>query len=200
MITRLQGKLLAKQPPRLVVDVRGVAYELEAPMTTCYDLPAVGDEVILHTHLLVRSDAHLLFGFSDQQQQHLFRSLIKVNGVGAKVALAILSGMDVDEFRLCVQGSDTARLTRLPGIGKKTAERLVVEMRDRLDDMGEGGASRVDSPTVGSHETKPTRDAINALVTLGYKLQEASKYVLAVASDGMDSEQLIRAALRAAVR
>ena len=134
MIGRLTGTLLAKQPPALLLDVAGVGYELEAPMTTFYTLPAVGETVTLHTHLVVREDAHLLFGFASEDERRLFRALIKVSGVGARLALTILSGVSADEFVRCVQDSDTATLVRLPGIGKKTAERLIVEMRDRLDD------------------------------------------------------------------
>ena len=134
MIGRLRGILAEKKPPYLLLDVNGVGYELEAPMGTIFQLPEVGAEVTLHTHLAVRDDAHLLFAFATEAERTLFRTLIKVNGVGAKLALTILSGISADDFARCVQESDTASLVRLPGVGKKTAERLVVEMRDRLDD------------------------------------------------------------------
>jgi Holliday junction DNA helicase RuvA len=135
MIGRLTGTILYKAPPLLILDVRGVGYEIEAPMSTFYLLPAVGADVQLFTHLAVREDAHLLFGFATENERHLFRSLIKVNGVGPKLALTILSGIEADEFVLCIQHGDNARLTRLPGIGKKTADRLIIEMRDRLKDL-----------------------------------------------------------------
>ena len=127
MIGRLSGKLLHKEPPTLLVDVNGVGYELEAPMTTFYDLPATGETVTLHTHLVVREDAHLLYGFSSEAQRRLFRSLLKVSGVGPRVGLAILSGLTTQEFIQCIVGEDVARITRVPGIGRKTAERLIVE-------------------------------------------------------------------------
>ena len=135
MIGRLSGELVYKRPPFLMVDVHGVGYELEAPMSTFYDLPLQGGQVTLFTHLAIRDDAHVLYGFASDSERALFRMLLKVSGVGAKMALAILSGMSADEFSLCIQRDDTAALVRLPGIGKKTAERLVIEMRDRLDKL-----------------------------------------------------------------
>jgi len=134
MIGQLRGKLIHKQPPHLLIDVQGVGYEIEAPMTTFYNLPATGEEILLYTHLVVRDDAHLLFGFSSPRERHMFRTLIKINGVGAKMALTILSGIEADDFARCIQENDSVRLTRLPGVGKKTAERLIIEMRDRLKD------------------------------------------------------------------
>ena len=131
MIGRIAGRLLAKTPPQLLVDVNGVGYEIEAPMSTFYKLPAAGEPVVLHTHLTVREDAHLLFGFATAQERSLFRELIRVSGVGPKLALAVLSGVGVDEFWVTVRAGDVVRLTKLPGIGRKTAERLIVEMRDR---------------------------------------------------------------------
>jgi len=201
MIGRLKGRLIQKQPPWLLIDVQGVAYEVEAPMTTIYKLPAIDEELTLFTHLLVRDDAHLLFGFAEEHERLLFRTLIKVNGVGAKMALAILSGMEADEFANCIRDGDSVRLTRLPGVGKKTAERLIVEMRDKLKDWQSASSSRANTAK-GSVEvfSDPGDEAVSALVSLGYKPQEASKYVLAVASEDMSSEEIIREALKASVK
>ena len=195
MIGRLRGRIVEKRPPFLVVDVGGVGYELEAPMSTFYRLPAVEAEVMLHTHLAVREDAHSLYGFWSERERRLFRDLIKVNGVGARIALAILSGIDADEFAACIDGGDTARLTRVPGIGKKTAERLIVEMRGRIETAGDG-TSRAAVPALAD----PIADAIAGLVALGYKPAEASRYVNALDTAGQTSEALIRAALRALAR
>jgi Holliday junction DNA helicase RuvA len=195
MIGRLSGVILEKQPPELVVDVQGVGYELEAPMSTFYNLPPVGDKVKLYTHLVVREDAHILFGFSSDGERRLFRALLKVNGVGAKMALGILSGMSADEFSACVQSNDTAALVRLPGIGKKTAERLIVEMRDRLQKL-EGGSAAGTSVAAGSRPDTPVSDAVSALTSLGYKPQDASRMVRGVETDGLSSEEIIRAALK----
>ncbi len=201
MIGRLAGTLLRKQPPWLMIDVAGVGYELEAPMSTFYQLPASGEAVVLHTHLLVRDDAHILYGFHDEAERALFRLLLKVNGVGAKMALAILSGMNVDEFRLCIGQADSQTLTRLPGIGKKTAERLIVEMRDRLEKLDSGAAPVARTPAdAPARAEDPVVDAVSALVALGYKAPEASRMVRKVAADGLDSETLIREALRAVTR
>ncbi len=199
MIGQLRGKLIYKQPPLLLIDVQGVGYELEAPMTTFYNLPEISKEICLFTHLVVRDDAHLLFGFATEDERRLFRTLLKVNGVGAKMALTILSGIETNDFAQCIQDGDTVRLTRLPGVGKKTAERLIMEMRDRLKDwegLNKNKATR-------SNTSKPAtaiEDAISALIGLGYKPQEASRFVHAVAVDDMDSELLIREALKASVK
>ena len=199
MIGSLRGKLISKQAPHLLVDVGGIGYEVEAPMTTFYSLPGIGEEVQLHTHLVVREDAHLLFGFATEQERRLFRTLIKVNGVGARMALTILSGIETDEFIQSIRSGDTDRLVKLPGIGKKTAERLIVEMRDRLKDWQiETGRPATAGPA--RNQGTAVDDAVSALVALGYKPQEASRFVLAVAVDGMDSETLIREALKASVR
>jgi Holliday junction DNA helicase RuvA len=200
MIGRLRGTLLDKKPPQLLLDVGGVGYEVEAPMSTFYQLPAVGVEVVLHTHLVVREDAHLLFGFGSERERSLFRALIKVNGVGAKMALAILSGMNADTFARCIQEDDTASLTRLPGIGKKTAERLIVEMRDRLADWQEAGVLPVVMVAPGAMVRDEVKDAVSALIALGYKPPEASRMVSAVAADGNTSEEIIREALKGAMR
>ncbi len=200
MIGRLRGILLEKNPPFLLLDVQGVGYEVEAPMSTFYQLPATGEEVMLHTHLIVREDAQILCGFASDSERRLFRSLIRVNGVGAKLALAILSGMSADEFAAAVQDEDTARLTRLPGVGKKTAERLIVEMRDRLADWqaGPAAAAPAGAPAPAA-VSDPVKEAITALVALGYRPAEASRLVEKVDSDGLGSEDIIREALRASI-
>ncbi|AKH21777.1 Holliday junction branch migration protein RuvA [Sedimenticola thiotaurini] len=200
MIGRLRGELVHKQPPFLMVDVGGVGYELEAPMSTFYDLPLQGGQVVLFTHLAIRDDAHVLYGFATESERALFRALLKVSGVGAKMALAILSGMSADEFALCVQRDDTAALVRLPGIGKKTAERLIVEMRDRLDRIESAGDTPLPQtrPSSGAVET-PVSDAIGALIALGYKPNDASRMVRSVESENLSSEEIIRLALRAVV-
>lgn len=201
MIGRLRGELAAKQAPSLLVDVNGIGYELDAPMSTFYNLPEVGQPVTLYTHLAVREDAHTLYGFATLPERRLFRTLIKVSGVGAKLALAILSGMSADEFALCVSDGDATSLTRLPGVGKKTAERLIVEMRDRLADWHEQGgiAAAGSTPLVGRVEGG-VADAVSALVALGYKPQEASRMVRAVDSQGLSSEEIIRAALQSVAK
>jgi Holliday junction DNA helicase RuvA len=200
MIGRLRGQIVVKRPPYLLVEVNGVGYELEAPMSTFYELPPVGSDVTLHTHLAVREDAHVLYGFAREAERALFRSLLRVSGVGPKMALAILSGMNADEFSRCVQRGDLASLTRLPGIGKKTAERLVVEMRDRLDGLVDTGLAVALAPRGGAVAVVASAadDAVSALVALGYKPVEAARMVKAVAQDGLASEEIIRAALKAA--
>jgi Holliday junction DNA helicase RuvA len=201
MIRRLRGVLADKQPPYLVIDVQGVGYELEASLATFCNLPEVGTEVTLYTHLAVREDAHILYGFSAMAERTLFRSLIKVSGIGAKLALLILSGMTVEAFARCVQEGDAAALTRLPGIGRKTAERLIIEMRDRMGEMTLGtafmaGANRQIPAMIAA----PRDDAISALVALGYKLPEATRMVQALEVEGLASEEIIRLALQAAIR
>lgn len=197
MIGRLSGKLLVKEPPTLLVDVNGVGYELEAPMTTFYDLPTTGETVTLHTHLVVREDAHLLYAFSNEAQRHLFRSLLKVSGVGPRVALAILSGLTTEEFVQCITREDIARITRVPGIGKKTAERLIVEMRDKVE-TEEGAVEFATQASAGSGSLNPTGEAVSALMALGYKPNEATRLVRAIDSDGLDTEEIIRQALKSA--
>jgi len=198
MIGRLRGILAEKQPPILLLDVNGVGYEVHAPMSTFYQLPEIGIETTLHTHLIVREDAQQLCGFATVDERRLFRSLIKVNGVGAKLALAILSGIASADFVRCVQEGDSAALTRLPGVGKKTAERLVVEMRDRLDDW-EPAPSLPNTPAKPG-KIDPEREAVAALIALGYKPQEASRLVSKVDNAGLNSEDIIKAALRAALK
>jgi Holliday junction DNA helicase RuvA len=198
MIGRLRGLLVEKHPPHLLIDTQGVGYEIEAPMSTFYELPELGKETVLFTHLSVRDDAHVLYGFARQRERSLFRSLIRVNGVGPKLALAILSGMDADTFSSCVHDADTAALTRLPGIGKKTAERLVMEMRDRLVETAGNRAG--DGLGLDGRVSTPEQDAVNALETLGFKLPEAQRLVKAVEQQGLASEEIIRRALQATVQ
>lgn len=202
MIGRIQGKILEKQPPQLLIDVQGVGYEVDAPMSTFYQLPNLGEVVTLHTHLVVREDAHLLFGFSSLAERGLFRTLIKINGVGARLALTILSGMNANEFIACVQDSDAAALVRLPGVGKKTAERLIVELRDKLKDQLADAGTVSGTPETAQLEvpSSPTGDAVSALMALGYKPAEASRMVRAVDSNGLDTEEIIRLSLQAAVK
>jgi Holliday junction DNA helicase RuvA len=198
VIGRLTGLIAEKQPPALVLDVGGVGYELEAPMSTFYQLPSVGDRVTLFTHLAVREDAHQLYGFYRDADRQLFRALLKVSGIGAKMALAILSSMSSGDFAHCVQAEDTAALVRVPGIGKKTAERLIIEMRDRLSKLGDAGVSSFDPVHIGARQDTPFSDAVSALTALGYKPQDAARMVKTVAVEGMASEELIRAALKGA--
>jgi Holliday junction DNA helicase RuvA len=199
MIGRLRGEIISKTPPFLLLDVNGVGYDVESPMSTFYNLPAVGEQVILFTHLAIRDDAHVLYGFASESERSLFRSLLKVSGVGAKMALAILSGMSADEFAACVQAQDTAALVRLPGIGKKTAERLIVEMKDRLDKLELGDVTAQPKGTAPAVEHSPVADAVGALIALGYKANDASRMVRGVECEGLSSEEIIRASLKAAV-
>ena len=200
MIGRLKGRIAEKQPPLLLLDVHGVGYEIEAPMSTFYQLPAVEQECTLYTHLVVREDAWLLCGFATQMERRMFRDLIKVNGVGAKLALAILSGVSAEEFARCIQEKDSAALVRLPGVGKKTAERLIIEMSDRLKDwQGEGMVLSMPVAAESGAGNQPKNEAISALIALGYKPQEASRMVAAVPNQGERSEDIIKAALRSAV-
>ncbi len=197
MIGRLTGVLVEKKPPYLLLDVHGVGYELEAPMSTFYALPENGAQVTLHTHWVAREDAQLLYAFYSQPERQFFRELIKVNGVGPKMALGILAGMDWATFATCVRNQDFARLTHLPGVGRKTAERLVLEMRGKLDSL-----TGADLPAVSATDmpiASVLEDAIGALVSLGYKRPEAEKLARAAHTEGITSEQLIRKALQAAV-
>ncbi len=200
MIGFLRGKLVYKAPPFLILDVQGVGYELEAPMTTFYDLPALNEDIKLHTHLVVREDAHSLFGFSTPADRALFRTLIKVSGVGPKLALTILSGQSAEEFHRCIHDNDTLALVRLPGVGKKTAERLVIEMRDRLPDLAESNSASISSsstiPVIGN----PKQEAISALCSLGYKPLDASKMVQNINTEGKSCEDIIRLALQGALK
>nr|WP_300309376.1 Holliday junction branch migration protein RuvA [Halomonas sp.] len=197
MIGRITGTLLETQPPGLVVDVGGVGYELEASMTTLVALPGVGKKVSLYTHLTIRDDAHLLFGFAREQERALFRALIKVNGIGPKLALAILSGMDENAFVRCVMEDDVKSLTRLPGVGKKTAERLIIEMRDRFPHWQHPDSLPLDGGSL-SNASRPAQDPLAdaeaALVSLGYKPTEASRMLSGLEGEG-STEAMIKAAL-----
>ena len=197
MIGLLRGKILDKQPPQLLLDVNGVGYEVDAPMTTFYDLPDVGAEVTLFTHLAVREDAHTLYGFAKRTDRDLFRNLLKVNGVGARLALTILSGMESRVFITCVQAGDAGALVKLPGIGKKTAERLIIELRDRLELPAEADTSAATAPVVAA---SPVEDAVSALVGLGYKPQDASRMVRSLETANLSSEEIIRSALQMVVQ
>ncbi|HDK37756.1 MAG TPA: Holliday junction branch migration protein RuvA [Thiolapillus brandeum] len=194
MIGLLRGRVLVKQPPSLLLEVNGVGYEVEAPMSTFYNLPEGDQEVVLYTHLMVRDDAHSLFGFIRETDRALFRSLLKVNGVGGKMALAILSGMSSDEFNLFIQSGDVKALCRLPGVGKKTAERLIIEMRDRLDKLETASLTKNLAPATAS--SSADADAVSALIALGYKPPEAGRMVSNVFQADMDTETVIRLALQ----
>lgn len=203
MIGRLRGILVEKQAPDVLVEVAGIGYEVQLPLTSFYELPEKGQETILYTHFVVREDAQLLYGFVSSSERALFRQLIKANGVGPKLALTILSGLSADDFVRCVQQDDLTTLVKLPGIGKKTAERLLVEMRDRLKDWGMQASGSVHSGVAGSavvlhlsSSEQAMQDAVGALLSLGYTQQQASKAVQKVKTDDMSSEQLIKAALR----
>ena len=203
MIGRLTGQLLVKQAPELLIGVQGVGYEVQVSMTTYFTLPPMGETVTLHTHFVVREDAQQLFGFASDEERALFRALIRVSGVGPKMALAILSGMTAEEFVRCVRSGDTQTLTRLPGVGKKTAERLLVEMRDRLAGWHPTAGDMTAVPGPANHSLDATEEAESALVALGYKPQEAARMVSGARADAGDvasSEELIRLALKSSVR
>lgn len=195
MIARLRGTLLSRQPPWLLVEVGGVGYELEAPMSTIYDLPAPGSEVILLTHHVQKEDSVALYGFLREAERALFRSLLKVSGIGAKIALAVLSGVSTNDFARLVQAADIAALTRIPGIGKKTAERIVVELRDRVDGLGVS----LPGTSAGAAPMDAEGEAMTALQQLGYKPAEAARLVQKVAAEDDAAEAIIRKALRAAL-
>jgi len=198
MIGRITGILVEKQSPELLIDVNGIGYEVLAPMTSIYNLPALGEQVMLHTHFVVREDAQILFGFSDKRQRKLFRALIKVSGVGPKLALSILSGIEADNFVRCVHDEDSASLVRIPGIGKKTAERLVVEMKDRLKEWH----VESDLPMLAAANPAPIsqdlwiQEAEGALIALGYKPTEAAKAISKIKQPVSGAEDLIRLALK----
>ena len=195
MIGSVRGRIASKTPPQLTVDVGGIGYELEAPMSTFFLLPSVGEEVRLLTHLVVREDAHILYAFGTDDERRLFRSLIKVSGVGPKIALALLSGISVEAFAMCVQNQDIAALTRVPGIGRKTAERLVVEMRDRLGPAQDATLNA----TASAPGMNPEAEAFGALVALGYRPAEATRLLKAAGPGTHSTEELIRRALQGAI-
>jgi Holliday junction DNA helicase RuvA len=196
VIGHLRGRLVRKAPPALILDVNGVGYELEAPMSTFYRLPELGSDVELHTHLLVREDAQLLYGFATEDERRLFRDLLRVTGIGPKIGLALLSGIDVETFMRCVESEDAAALTRIPGIGRKTAERLLIEMRDRIRALGQ-------LPPVAARSgagSGARAEAFAALVALGYRPVEVNRLLQGVELEGAGTEELIRRALQAAAR
>lgn len=194
MIGRVMGILLEKQPPTVLVDVQGVGYELEASMTTFYHLPECGENITLHTHLVVREDAQLLYGFHSLSERQMFRNLIKISGVGPKLALTILSGMSAENFTRCIIEEDSKALTKLPGVGKKTAERLVIELKDRLEKDGAISLPGMTAPI--EKKQSPVNDAVSALISLGYKAQQASQMVRDLDVDDKSTEEIIRAALQ----
>ena len=205
MIGRITGTLVEKTPPALLVDAHGVGYELEAPMSTFYKLPATGQTVALHVHMVVREDAQLLYGFGSKLERSLFRELLKVSGVGAKVALSILSGMSADDFAATVAAGDANALVRVPGIGKKTAERLVVEMRDRVEALVPASLPGMEGGGAAPGDDSPSGQAMEALASLGYKPAEAKKLVDGATKEAGEKgfasvEETIRAALKRAVR
>jgi Holliday junction DNA helicase RuvA len=195
VIGSVRGRIAAKSPPQVTVEAGGIGYELEAPMSTFFHLPPVGEEVHLLTHLVVREDAHILYAFATEEERRLFRSLIRVSGVGPKIALALLSGISVSAFAQCVRSEDVSALTRVPGVGRKTAERLIVEMRDRLapESSGGGAASAL-------HGSSAESEAYGALVALGYRPAEADRLIKAVGPGTHSTEELIRRALQGAAR
>ncbi len=191
MIGSLRGRLIAKQAPSIILECNGVGYDVETPMSTFFELPAVGSECFLYTHLLVREDAQILYGFASDAERALFRSVLKVRGIGARIALAILSAMTESDFNRCIEYEDAAALSKIPGIGKKTAERLIVEMRDRISTKGDN-VVRIDV------EKGAKSEAIDALVALGYKPAEVNKLIAKLDVDGQSAEDIIRLALRQA--
>lgn len=200
MIGRIQGTLLENRAPELLVDVHGLGYEIQCPLSTIFSLPGVGEIVTLHTHLAVREDAHVLYGFATFKERTLFRTLIKISGVGPKLALSILSGMETDRFIQSIQDQDPGALVKIPGVGKKTAERLIVEMKDKLQALGSQGVmlmTPLEAQVDRVQRVDALEDAESALIALGYKPTQASKAVSTVAQDGMSSEDIIRAALKA---
>lgn len=193
MISSLHGRLASKQAPHIVIECQGVGYEVETPMSTFLDLPAVGEDLFIHTHMLVREDAQLLYGFASENERALFRTVLKISGVGAKMGLAILSAMSEADFRRCVEYEDTATLVKIPGVGKKTAERLIIEMRDKFrHSPNTAGVSKIAAPA------NPKSEAVDALVSLGYKVNEVNKLIGNLDVDGKSAEDIIRQALRQA--
>ena len=200
MIGQLRGRLLDKRPPWLMVEAAGVGYEVEAPMTVFYGLPDTGAEVTIHTHLVVREDAQLLFGFASRFERELFRALIRISGVGPKMALAILSGIEADRLVACIRAQDSSALVKVPGIGKKTAERLVIEMSDRLDRL-DGVPAALPGLAPGSVAASGAEaDAVAALESLGYKPRDAAAAVARISKEGLSSEEIIRQALKGLAR
>jgi holliday junction DNA helicase RuvA len=201
VIARLSGTLVSKQPPQLVIDVGGVAYEVEAPLPVFFDLPETGQPVVILTHLSIKEDSHTLYGFASESERTLFRQLLKISGIGAKLALTILSGASGDDLARYVLDGDAAALTRLPGIGKKTAERIIIELRDKLDHVPAAASGGPGGPTGGKPRPGDALgEAVNALVALGYKPQDAGRMARNVTEPGMAVEEIIRHALQATVK
>jgi holliday junction DNA helicase RuvA len=198
MIGFLRGTLMHKEPPFLVVEVQGVGYELEAPLSTCFRLPEVGQPVFLRTHLAIREDQHTLYAFGTESERQLFRNLLRVSGVGAKTALGVLAGMTAEAFARCVETEDVASLVRLPGIGRKTAERLIIEMRDRVGALAV--AATADGLAGAAGPGDPHGEALNALVALGYKPAEARRMLDKAPAEASSTEDILRAVLRSAAR
>jgi Holliday junction DNA helicase RuvA len=199
MIGFLKGRLAIKQPPMLLVDVNGVGYELEAPMSTFYGLPALGEPVALFTHLVVREDAHILFGFGSDSERRLFRGLLKVSGVGPKIALGVLSGASVEDFLRIIEAEDVAMLTRIPGIGRKTAERIIIEMRDSVQKLSMPAGTPANSLAPGGAPS-PQSEAFSALIALGYKPPEITRLLKSADEPGLSTTEIIRRALKSAVK
>jgi len=195
MIGSLRGRLTSKQAPQIVVECQGVGYEVETPMSTFFELPMIGEELFLYTHLLVREDAQLLYGFVSDVERSLFRTLLRISGVGAKMGLAILSTMSVGDFQRCIEYEDSATLVKIPGVGKKTAERLIIEMRDKID----GALSKMGTSKI-SLQANPKSEAVDALIALGYKAKEVNSLIGQLDVDDKSAEDIIRLALRQAAR
>jgi holliday junction DNA helicase RuvA len=201
MIGFLKGRLAMKQPPTLMLDVNGVGYELEAPMSTFYGLPATGELVALFTHLVVREDAHILFGFGTDAERRLFRGLLKVSGVGPKIALGVLSGASTEDFLRIVEAEDVAMLTRIPGIGRKTAERIIIEMRDSVQKLAIPTlAGNSLGPGIAHSPPSPQSEAFSALIALGYKPPEVTRLLKSADEPGLSTTEIIRRALKSAVK
>ena len=191
MIGSLRGTLTLKQPPTLILEVAGVGYEVQAPMSTFYQLPDIARDLSLYTHLIVREDARELYGFATLEERVLFRSLIRISGVGGRMALSILSGMSAEDFAACIQRKDVATLIKIPGVGKKTAERLIVEMKDRMTELAAGVMAQTGPGAVGAQH-----EAYSALIALGYRAPEVSKMLRDIDSAGRSVEDIIRLALQ----
>jgi holliday junction DNA helicase RuvA len=196
MIGSLRGRLSSKQAPQIVIECSGVGYEVETPMSTFLELPVLGTDLFLYTHLLVREDAQILYGFSTEDERLMFRTLLKVNRVGAKLALGILSAMSTNDFRRCVELEDTTAMSKIPGIGKKTAERLIIEMRDRIDIAAPGGGKSPALTLVASARN----EAVDALVALGYKPKEVQNLIAKLDIENKSAEDIIRLALKQAAQ
>ncbi len=196
MIGSLRGRLSSKQAPQIVIECSGVGYEVETPMSTFLELPALGTDLFLYTHLLVREDAQILYGFATEDERLMFRTLLKVNRVGAKLALGILSAMSTNDFRRCVELEDTTTMSKIPGVGKKTAERLIIEMRDRIDAAAPGGGKSAPLTV----EANARNEAVDALVALGYKPKEVHSLISKLDIEDKSAEDIIRLALKQAVQ